>query len=523
MSTVERKGVIAFIVIGLLTVLGGSAAAAPHHPLSQIYPMDVDLNLSGQDINELGDLRLAGGSATVDGTINMSGNEIVEYVTDARSGAPTSPAAGQMWFDSGQNVLKYYNGTNWVITASASSVSSDLQSVLGAGNSAGSYDLNMSGNSILSVEHMTSKTGSHIYVRKREAENQASNCGTDVTDTNASGGAARSSSGCGSGGGLFSWGPYWQVPPGNYQVIWRLKTSDATSSSRQVCVRATGGDGKEACLSGNDFDAAGQYQIVTTPLRFTTDSSDIELYARDYGAATITLDAITIRAATSGLGAQHFGNVDLNNNDINSVGRINADGGLLAGGTGQSIGIGTNEVGRDPIGNLSDWQTSWVLADGGLGGYKRNLYFQDNQGNVVMRFGATGGINMYGNQISGVSQVTLNNGAYIDEGTADYGDIRVGGRCESGWCGINIQGQSDYVLMTDESGTDDVGLYADDPNNWLWRYDASKNHKDNYKDIDMNKNQLKRVTSVSSRIIEVNGAKMENFEGASEQSDGDMS
>ncbi|MDY6770786.1 MAG: hypothetical protein SV186_02385, partial [Candidatus Nanohaloarchaea archaeon] len=110
-------------------LLTGTVIAAPHHPLSQIYPMDTDLNLSGQDINEIGDLRLAGGSATVDGTVNMSGNEIVEYVTDARSGAPTSPAAGQMWFDSGQNVLKYYNGTNWVITASASSVSSDLQSV----------------------------------------------------------------------------------------------------------------------------------------------------------------------------------------------------------------------------------------------------------------------------------------------------------------------------------------------------------------------------------------------------------
>lgn len=134
--SVARKNV----VLVLLVLLAGTATAAPHHPLSDIYPMDVALNLGGQSIED------STGTVSVDDTMNMSGNEIVDYVSDARSNAPTDPAAGQMWFDDGQNLLKYYNGTRWVVTASADTVTSqDLQSVLGAGNSAGSYDIDMNG------------------------------------------------------------------------------------------------------------------------------------------------------------------------------------------------------------------------------------------------------------------------------------------------------------------------------------------------------------------------------------------
>ncbi|MDY6770785.1 MAG: tail fiber domain-containing protein [Candidatus Nanohaloarchaea archaeon] len=162
----ERRPLKISIILSILALTAGVAAAAPHHPLSQIYPMDVDLNLSGQDINEIGDLGLAGGSTTIDGSldvmgpINLSGNEIVDYVTDARSGAPTSPKAGQMWFDTGQSVLKYYNGTNWIVTASTDQVSSDLQSVLGSGNSAGSYNINMSGQRLINIGSAKSSFGS---------------------------------------------------------------------------------------------------------------------------------------------------------------------------------------------------------------------------------------------------------------------------------------------------------------------------------------------------------------------------
>ncbi|MDY6771043.1 MAG: hypothetical protein SV186_03745, partial [Candidatus Nanohaloarchaea archaeon] len=187
-----------------------------------------------------------------------------------------------------------------------SSVSSDLQSVLGAGNSAGSYNINMSGQDIYNVNE--------VFIEP-------------------------------SGDSIF-------FQPGGGASQYTLRFDD-----------------KDLRFWNND---------ATTVLRLNDNTGTIDI---------------------------PNGNLDMNGNNIRNVGNINADGGLLAGGTGQSIGIGTNEVGRDPIGNLSDWQTSWVLADGGLGGYPRNLYFQDNQGNVVMRFDANGGINMYGNSINDVNTI----------------------------------------------------------------------------------------------------------------------
>jgi len=133
-------------VAAFVFVLSGAAVAAPHHPLSDIYPMDVPLDLDGQPIED------STGAVALGDTLNMTGNEIIDYISDARSTAPGNPSAGQMWFDTGQGVLKYYNGTTWVITASADQISSDLQSVLDAGNSAGSYDIDMSGQEIRNIK-----------------------------------------------------------------------------------------------------------------------------------------------------------------------------------------------------------------------------------------------------------------------------------------------------------------------------------------------------------------------------------
>ncbi len=123
----------------LLTFAAGTAVAEPHHPLSDIYPMDVPLDLQGQPVQD------STGQVAVSDTLNLTGNNLIDYITDPRPTAPSSPAAGQMWFDTSQNTLKYYNGSSWIITASTNSIANNLQEVLAEGNTAGSYDINMTG------------------------------------------------------------------------------------------------------------------------------------------------------------------------------------------------------------------------------------------------------------------------------------------------------------------------------------------------------------------------------------------
>lgn len=145
-------------------LLAGTAVAAPHHPLSDIYPMDVPFDLDGQPIED------STGTITAGDQLNMSGNEIVDFISDARSSAPQGASAGQMWYDTSQGVLKYYNGTNWIITASADSVSSNLQSVLSAGNDAGSFSINMTGQSLQQVDELQFQNANDDATRYRFRE-----------------------------------------------------------------------------------------------------------------------------------------------------------------------------------------------------------------------------------------------------------------------------------------------------------------------------------------------------------------
>ncbi|MDY6778494.1 MAG: hypothetical protein SVU32_07545, partial [Candidatus Nanohaloarchaea archaeon] len=102
-------------VMLLLAVAGtGLAASPPHHPLSQIYPVDTGLNMSGNRIYDSGGTLTLDDRVSITGNLDMNGNEILNQIVDARTTAPSSPTAGQLWYDAGQNVLKYYTGTEWI-------------------------------------------------------------------------------------------------------------------------------------------------------------------------------------------------------------------------------------------------------------------------------------------------------------------------------------------------------------------------------------------------------------------------
>lgn len=88
---------------------------------------------------------------------------------------------------------------------------------------------------------------------------------------------------------------------------------------------------------------------------------------------------------------------------------------------------------------------------------------------------ATSNVNINNNQLNSVNQLNFNGGAYIDEGTAEYGSIRLDGGESSNYGGISVQGNRDVVIgMTDADGSGfSTGAYDDDNNNWIWNYDGS--------------------------------------------------
>lgn len=53
--------------------------------------------------------------------INLNKNELLNAKVHSAASAPSSPVAGQLWYDTTVNKLKFYNGSNWIETAGTSS------------------------------------------------------------------------------------------------------------------------------------------------------------------------------------------------------------------------------------------------------------------------------------------------------------------------------------------------------------------------------------------------------------------
>lgn len=52
--------------------------------------------------------------------IDMNKNQIQNSVTHNLSQAPSNPVKGQTYFNTSDNTLYYYNGTNWISTDTSS-------------------------------------------------------------------------------------------------------------------------------------------------------------------------------------------------------------------------------------------------------------------------------------------------------------------------------------------------------------------------------------------------------------------
>jgi hypothetical protein len=99
---------------------------------------------------------------------------------------------------------------------------------------------------------------------------------------------------------FMAYGPYIELPPGRYQVIFSLKTDSTTKKNVQVCrIEATERDGEqsldERILHTNDFGTARDvYQDFYLNFELTKIAKRVEFRLLHYGTCSVTLKRVAL-------------------------------------------------------------------------------------------------------------------------------------------------------------------------------------------------------------------------------------
>lgn len=146
-----------------------------------------------------------------------------------------------------------------------------------------------------------------------EAESLSRTGGTVNTDASASGGQN-----WGTNGNLQIYGPYTNLPRGNYRLVARIKVADATYTGNAARVTLTlGGTGtfKDRYLKGTDFRANNVWETVSVP--FTIDAvtaGQIEFYVFGQNSQQIYVDYVMVVNDNDSYSHQIWGNFGIGTN-----------------------------------------------------------------------------------------------------------------------------------------------------------------------------------------------------------------
>jgi hypothetical protein len=146
-----------------------------------------------------------------------------------------------------------------------------------------------------------------------EAESIASTGGSIVSDSSASGGSAWTTN-----GNYQLFGPYTNLPRGNYRLSVRVKVADASYTGNAVRINVyipSVGSAQDRYIKGIDFSANDTWEMFSIPFKITgITANNVEFYVFGLNSQNISVDYLSVTVDNDSYTAQNWGNLYVNGN-----------------------------------------------------------------------------------------------------------------------------------------------------------------------------------------------------------------
>jgi len=215
--------------------------------------------------------------------------------------------AGALNVDSNGTTL--YSSTNLIFSpGTTEAVRITSSGNVGIGTTSPSYKLDVRGN-LLAV----GPNGGPGIIGIWEAENIASTGGSIVSDSSASGGSAWTTN-----GNYQLFGPYTNLPRGNYRLSVRVKVADASYTGNAVRINVyipSVGSAQDRYIKGIDFSANDTWEMFSIPFKITgITANNVEFYVFGLNSQSISVDYLSVTVDNDSYTAQNWGNLYVNGN-----------------------------------------------------------------------------------------------------------------------------------------------------------------------------------------------------------------